>query len=187
VLFGVGYHSWIIATETEDILISGEDPTMGYKALSSHIDHNGGGAAELGALSTLARSGLLAIRSVKFICDNYAAILAGRRGLTTSVFNRTESDVDLIATIKCLEKEWCHDIDISYKWAKGHADRLNRPLFRNERLNIKAYELADIIRMEVNGSTVAKYECAHWALEMVSLRINGSKITSNMKRKLQAQ
>jgi hypothetical protein len=34
---------------------------------------------------------------------------------------------------------------------------------------------------------MAKHECAHWALEMVSLRINGSKIMGNTKQKLQAQ
>jgi hypothetical protein len=41
--------------------------------------------------------------------------------------------------------------------------------------------------MEVNGSILAKPECAHWELETVSLRINGSTITSNMKQKRQAQ
>jgi hypothetical protein len=41
--------------------------------------------------------------------------------------------------------------------------------------------------MEANRSKMAKHECAHWALEMVSLRINGSKIMSNTKQKLQAQ
>jgi hypothetical protein len=114
----------------------------------------GVGAAGLGALGTLYPSGHLAIRSVKFICDNYAAILTGRRGLAPSVFHRTESEFDLIATIKYLEKEWCHDIDIYFEWVKEHADILKHPLSRNERLNIEANELADIIQMEATGSTV---------------------------------
>jgi hypothetical protein len=74
-----------------------------------------------------------------------AALLAGRRGLTPSVFHCTESDFDLIATIKYLEKGWFHDIDTSYDWVKGHTDQINHPLSRNQRLNIEADELADII------------------------------------------
>jgi hypothetical protein len=147
----------------------------------------GGVAVWLGTIGNLARSCHLAIRSIKFICDNYAAIWSVRRGLTPSVFHRTEIDFNLIETIKYLEKEWCHNIDISYEWVKGITDRLNHPFSQNESLNIETNALADIIQMEVNGSTVETHECAHWELETVSLRINGSKITSNMKQKLQAQ
>jgi hypothetical protein len=63
----------------------------------------------------------------------------------------------------------------------------DRPLSRNKRLNNEADKLADIIQLEVNGSAVVKTERAHWALETLSLRSNGSKITSNMKQKLKAQ
>jgi hypothetical protein len=125
---------------------------MGYRTLRPHIDQNWeGGAAGLGELGTLARSGHLEIRSVKFICDNCAKILVGRWGLTTSVFHRTKSDVNLIATIKYLGKEWCHDIDISHEWLKRHADRLNCPQYRNIKLNIETDKLTDIIQIEANG------------------------------------
>jgi hypothetical protein len=76
-------------------------------------------AAGLRVLGTLERSGMIRIRGVTLICDNSAALLASKRNLTSSVFHHTESDFDLIATIKYLEKEWCRDIIISYSWAKA--------------------------------------------------------------------
>lgn len=88
-------------------------------------------SAGLEALGTLARSGHLTIRFIKSICDTYAAIWQARGGLTISVFCRTGSDFDLIATIKYLEKVWYHDIKITYEWVKGHADHL-KPLSRHE-------------------------------------------------------
>jgi hypothetical protein len=91
VLFGVGYHSWLIAMENEDILLAGGGAGEGPQILlTSYISELGGLAAGIGALGTLARSGNLTIRSLKFIFDNYATILASRRGLTTSVYHRTE-------------------------------------------------------------------------------------------------
>jgi hypothetical protein len=41
--------------------------------------------------------------------------------------------------------------------------------------------------MEARGPIAARSQCPHWDLEIVSLKINGSKITSNMKQKLQSQ
>jgi hypothetical protein len=131
----------------------------------------GGVVSGIGFLGALARSVIIHIRGVTLICDNSAAVLASKRDLTPSVFHRTESDFDLIATIKYLEKEWFHDIIISYSWARGHADRLYRPLTRNERLNIEADAIADQIRMEDCGPRGARPQCNHWELERVSLSI----------------
>jgi hypothetical protein len=49
---------------------------------------------------TLLRSGRINAKSIKFICDNSAAILAPKRDLTQSIFHRTEGDHNLIATMK---------------------------------------------------------------------------------------
>jgi hypothetical protein len=126
VLFGVGYQSWIIATTDEYILMAGDGPDDGAQdQMASYWSELGGIAAVLGVIGTLSRSGMKRIRGVTLICDNSAAVLASKRDLTPSVFHHTESDFDLIATIKNLEKEWCRDIIISYSWVRGHADRLD--------------------------------------------------------------
>jgi hypothetical protein len=59
-----------------------------------------------------------------------------------------ESDCDIIATIKYLEKEWCRYIDVQYPWVKGHVDRLDFPMTQGERLNVEVDTLTDHIRYE---------------------------------------
>jgi hypothetical protein len=77
VLFGVGYHSWIIATESEDILLAGGGPDNGPgRYMTSYRSELGSIIAGLVVLGTLLRSGLINARRIKFICDNSAAILA---------------------------------------------------------------------------------------------------------------
>jgi hypothetical protein len=57
-------------------------------------------AAGLAILGTLIQSGLINARSIEFICNNSADIMASKRDLTQSIYHRTEGDYDLIATIK---------------------------------------------------------------------------------------
>jgi hypothetical protein len=78
----------------------------------------------MGGMGTSIRLVPIAIGSVNFICDNSVAIMAIVRGLTMGVLHRTESDFDIIATIKYLEKERCHDIEVTYQWVKGHVDHV---------------------------------------------------------------
>jgi hypothetical protein len=100
VLFGVGYHSWILATEMEGILLSGVGPDNGPgKYMTSYRSELGGIIAGLAVLGTLLRSGVINVRRIKFICDNSAAILVSKRELTQSIFHRKEGDHDLIATM----------------------------------------------------------------------------------------
>jgi hypothetical protein len=188
VLFRVGYHSWIIATTDEDILMAGCGPDDGAQdQRASYRSELGGISAKIGVLGTLARSGMIRILGVTLICDNLAAVLSSKRDLTPSVFHRIESDFDMIATIKYLEKEWCRDIIISYSWVRGHADRLDKPLTRNERLNIEADTIADQIWMEACGPRGTRPQCNHWGLERFSLSIEGGKGTGHMKQNLRSQ
>jgi hypothetical protein len=70
VMFGGGYHSWILALENEEIITSGGGPDDGASALmTSYIL----GLADIGILH---RSGLVCLRHIKFVCDNSAAIIA---------------------------------------------------------------------------------------------------------------
>jgi hypothetical protein len=56
VLFGVNYHSWLIATTDEDILMAGGEPDDGAQyQMASYRSEVGGIAAGLGVLETLAR------------------------------------------------------------------------------------------------------------------------------------
>jgi hypothetical protein len=89
--------------------MAGGGPDDGTQEMTSYWSELGGIATGLGVLATLSRPGLILIRSVTLICDNPAAVLASKRDLTPSVFHRTESDFDLITTIKYLEEEWCRD------------------------------------------------------------------------------
>jgi hypothetical protein len=80
VLFGAGYHSWILATETEDILLAGGGPDDGPgKYMTAYRSELGGIIAGIAVLGTLLRSGTINARCIKFICDNSAAILASKR------------------------------------------------------------------------------------------------------------
>jgi hypothetical protein len=187
VMFGVGYHSWLVATTDEDILMAGGGPDDGAQdQMASYLSELGGITAGNGVLGTLARSVMIRIQGVILICDNSEAVPANKRDLTPSVFHRTERDFDLIATIKFLEKEWYRDIIINYSWVRGHADSLDRPLTRNERLNIEADAIADQIRMEDLVPRGARPQCNHWELERVSLFVEGVKCTGNIKQKLRS-
>jgi hypothetical protein len=138
---GVGYHSWIVATEEEGILLKGGRPDDGdLFIMQSYRSELGGVAAGLAVLGTLSRSGLINIASTTFLCDNASAILLANRPLADSVFHRIEGDRDLVSTIKDLQENWCRGLDITYEWVKGHADDLNRELTRAERLNVIADE-----------------------------------------------
>jgi hypothetical protein len=93
-------------------------------------------------------------------------------------------------TIKYLGKNWHQGIEIRtywYEWLNGRANRLNHPLSQQERLNIETNGLADVIRMDAIGPKEVRSQCAHWALETIAISIHGTKITSNMKQKLQSQ
>jgi hypothetical protein len=100
VLFGVGYYSWVIATSEEEILLTGGGPDDGDPLImTSYRSELGGLSAGLAVLGTLAWSGIINIRSVKYVCDNKSAILASKRQPSNSIFHKTETYFDVISTI----------------------------------------------------------------------------------------
>jgi hypothetical protein len=106
VVFGVGYHSWVIMTTDEKVILSGGGPDDGEPLLmTSCMSELGGLTSALAALGMLERSGCLNIRSVKCVSDNQSAVRACKRKSTESIFHRTESDYDLLATITNLQEE----------------------------------------------------------------------------------
>jgi hypothetical protein len=182
VTLGVGYHSWIVPTEDEDILLQGGGPDDGDLFLmQSYRSKLGGVAAGLTVLGTLSRSGLISIASTTFLCDNESAVLLTNRPLTYSIFHRIEGDLGLISTIKDLQENWCHGMDITYEWVKGHADDLNRELTRAEPHNVIADEQCDLVRLHASGTRSARAPAGLWDSETCALFIRGSKITSRMK------
>jgi uncharacterized protein YozE (UPF0346 family) len=188
VLFGVGYHSWVIATSDEYILLTGGVPDDGDPLLmTSYRSELGGLATGLAVLGTLARSGLINIRLVKCVCDNKSAILASNRQPTDSIFHKMETDFDVISTIQELQEMWCNNLDINYSWVKGHADKLDREPDKYERLNILADEICDDIRAAATGITGARGSCGMWSSETCALFIMGVKITRHMKERLTRQ
>jgi hypothetical protein len=99
--FGVGYHSWVIATTDEDILLLGDGPDDGSLFLkTSYISELRGVTADLPVVGTLRRSGLINIASAKFVCDNESAVLSSTKPSTYSIFHQLEGDHDLASTIK---------------------------------------------------------------------------------------
>jgi hypothetical protein len=75
VLFGVGYHSWLIATKTEQVILRGCGPDDGSPTyMTSYWSELGGICAGLAAIGVLARSGRINLRSIRMVCDNEAAV-----------------------------------------------------------------------------------------------------------------
>jgi hypothetical protein len=114
-------------------------------------------------------------------------VTAVRRKKPVSIFHDTKCDWDLIVTIQDLIARWCKGIAFSFHWVKGHAYLINRPLTRDERLNIEADIQADAIRAQACGTIAAHPNYPHWDIESASLFIRGSKVTSNMKNQLTSQ
>jgi hypothetical protein len=163
VTLGGGYHSWVVATEDEDILLQGGGPDDGDLFLMQlYRSGLGGMATGLTVLGTLSRSGLINITSAKFLCDNESAVLSTNRPLTDSIFHRIEGDHDLVSTIKDLQENWCRGLDISYEWVKGHTDDLNRELNHAERLNVIPEEQSVIVRQQANGPRSARSSAGLW-------------------------
>jgi hypothetical protein len=143
--------------------------------------------AGLAVLGTLFRAGTLNIRSIGFICNNESAVTVGRRPKSKSIFHNTKCDWDLIVTIQDLIARWCKGVAFSFHWVKVHADRIDRPLKRDEILNIEADLQADAIRAQACGTIAVRPNCPHWDIEEASLFIRGSKVTSDMKNQLASQ
>jgi hypothetical protein len=155
--------------------------------MTSYRSELGGLVAGLAVLGRLFRSGAMNIRSIRFIGDNESAVTAARRPKSESIFHNTRCDWDLIATIQDLIVRWCKEIALSFHWVKGHADRIDRPLTRDERLNIEADIHSDVIRAQARGPIAARPNCPHSDIEAASLFIQGSKNTSDMKNQLTSQ
>jgi hypothetical protein len=76
VMFGVGYHSLILALDSKEIITSGGGPDDGSSAyMTSHRSELGVIIAWLAVIGMLHRSGLVCLRHIKFLCDNSAAII----------------------------------------------------------------------------------------------------------------
>jgi hypothetical protein len=102
-LFGLGYHGWVLETKEETILLRGGGSDDGILSLmTSYRSELGGLVAGLAVLGTLCRLGAMNIRSIRFICDNESAVTAARRTKSESIFHNTRCDWDLIATIQDL-------------------------------------------------------------------------------------
>jgi hypothetical protein len=187
-VFGVGYHSWVITTMDENVIPSGGGPDDGDPLLvMSYRSELGGLASALAVMEMLERSGRLNIRSVKCVSDNQSAVRACKRKPTESIFHRTESDYDLLATITNLQAEWCNGINIQYAWVRVNANSLDREKTRKERANIIADEVCDIIIETETGRDRARPNCGLYPVERCSLFIKGTKITSNWKERLTQQ
>jgi hypothetical protein len=172
VTLGIGDHSWIVAAEEDngDLFL-----------MQPYRSALGGVAAGLTVLGTLSRLGIINIASTTFLCDNESAVLSTNRPLTDSIFHRIEGDHDLVSTIKDLQENWCHGLDITYEWVKGHEDDLNCELDRAETLKVIAEEQCDVVRQQASGPHSARSSSGLWDSETCALFIRGSKITSRMK------
>jgi hypothetical protein len=147
VVFGVGYHSWVVTTDNEKVLLKGGGPDDGDQLImTSYRSKVGGIASGLAVIGTLARSGKIKVKSVKLVCGNEAAIKVCTRKTTQSFFHITEGDHDLVSTNQYLQDNWCQDLEVKYEWVKGHADDLDREPTKCECLNIVADEIFDVVR-----------------------------------------
>jgi hypothetical protein len=115
-VFEVGYHSWVVVTDKEQVLLTRGGPYDGDQLLmTSYRSELGGIASGKAAIRTLIRSGKIKVKSVKLVCDNEAVIKAYKRKRTQSVLHRTEGGHDLISTIHFLQEHWCQDMEVHYE------------------------------------------------------------------------
>jgi hypothetical protein len=188
VIFEVVYHGWVLATKEETILLRGGGPDDGIQSLmTSYRSKHGELVAGLAFLGTLLLSGTLNISSNRFICDNESAVTAARIPKSESIFHNTKCDRDLLVTIQDVIARWRKGITFIFHWFKGHADRIYRPLTRDERLNIEADMQANTIRAQACGAIAARPNYPHWDIDEASLFIRVSKVTRDMKNQLTSQ
>jgi hypothetical protein len=172
VLFGVGYHSWLIATKTEQVILRGGGPDDDSPLyMTSYRSELGGICAGLAAIGVLARSGRINLQSVRMVCDKEAAVNRCNQKLTASIYHNIDYDWDLLKTYHTLRDEWFRDIPTKVQWVKGHADRKGRDMTRDERLSILADLLADTTRANARGPYGARPNCPHWPVEKATLFI----------------
>jgi ribonuclease HI len=139
--------------------------------MTSYRSELGGICAGITVIGTMARSGKINIRSVRFVCDNESALKSCNQKQTKSVFHNTEGVWNLVSTYQDLKKQWFNNIDVSVRWVKGHADQERRPLTKYEQLVVEADLLADQIREEARGVYGARPNFPHWPTEKATLFI----------------
>jgi hypothetical protein len=61
--------------------------------------------------------------------------------------------------------QWCKGVAFSFHWVKGHADCIDRPLTRDERLSIEEDIHKDAIYAQACGPIAARPNCPHWDIE----------------------
>jgi hypothetical protein len=166
VLFGIGYHSWLVSTKDEHILLHGEGPDDGAPLhMTSYRSELGAICAGLAVIVVLEWSGQINIRSVRLVCVNEAAVKRCNQKVTSSIYHNIESDWDLLKIFHSLQDKWCKEIPTKVQWVRGHTDREDRALKQDERLNIEADLLADKTRADARCPYGARQNCPHWPVE----------------------
>jgi hypothetical protein len=74
-------------------------------------------------------------------------------------------------TIQDLIVRWCNGIAFRFHWVKVHEHIIERPLTRDERLNIEADLHSEVIRAHTMGPIATRPNCAHWDIEEAPLSI----------------
>jgi hypothetical protein len=93
VLFGVGYHSWLIATKKEQFILRDGGPDDGSPTyMTSYRSELGGICAGVAAIGVLARFGRINLGYVRMVCDNEAAVKRCDQKLTASIYHNTKCD-----------------------------------------------------------------------------------------------
>jgi hypothetical protein len=87
VVFGVGYHSGVIKTMDENVILSGGGPDDGDPLfMTSYRSELGGLASALTVMGMLERLGRLNIRSLKCVSDKQSAVRACKRKPIESIY-----------------------------------------------------------------------------------------------------
>jgi hypothetical protein len=90
VLFGVGYHSWLISTKDEHMLLQGGGPDDGAPLyMKSDKSKLSGICARLAVIGVLVWAGRVNIQTVRLVCNNEVAGKWCNQNLTNSIYHKT--------------------------------------------------------------------------------------------------
>jgi hypothetical protein len=124
VLAFIGCQGWLIATLDNDVLLEGVGATDGrVKGINSYMAELGGNIATFTILNIIRCVYNFSPISIEHVCDNQSEITATRKHDTSSMFDKTKPDDDVIIVARCVIFELQLHSTAKYFWVISHSEK----------------------------------------------------------------